>query len=70
MSNQKKNKFQKACEPMKNLNVLSPEEREVAEAKREYQRRWRAANKDKVKEHNHRFYAKQAAKLKTQKETA
>lgn len=40
---------------MIDINTLSPEERKVIEARREYQRKWRAANKDKVQEHNKLF---------------
>ena len=49
---------------MIDINTLSPEERKVIEARREYQRKWRAANKDKVQEHNKRFYDKLAAQNK------
>lgn len=50
---------------MIDLNTLSSDERKEIEARREYQRRWRAANKDKVQQHNKRFYAKKAAELIT-----
>ena len=50
---------------MMDINALSPEERKIVEARREYQRKWRAANKDKVQQHNKRFYEKLAAKKKT-----
>lgn len=43
---------------MIDITTLSAEERKMIEARREYQRRWREANKDKVKEHNKRFYEK------------
>ena len=45
---------------MININTLSPEERKIVEARREYQRKWREANKEKEKEHNKRFYEKKA----------
>ena len=45
---------------MVDINTLSPEERKVIEARRAYKRKWREANKDKVKEHNRRFYEKLA----------
>lgn len=45
---------------MIDINTLSPEERKIVEARREYQRKWREANKEKVKEHNKRFYKKKA----------
>ncbi len=47
---------------MIDLSTLAPEERKVIEARREYQRKWRAANKDKVWQHNKRFYEKMAVK--------
>ena len=49
---------------MIDITTLSPEERKTVEARREYQRKWRAANKDKVKNHNKRFYDKLAAQNK------
>ena len=45
---------------MIDINTLNPEERKIVEARREYQRKWREANKEKVKEHNKRFYEKKA----------
>lgn len=44
-----------------NLETLSAEERAEIEARRAYQRKWRAENKDKVREHNRRFWRKKAA---------
>lgn len=44
---------------MKN-NTLTDEQRA---ARREYQRRWRAQNKEKVKAIQQRFYQRQAEKL-------
>lgn len=41
---------------MDNLNELAAQE------KREYQRKWRAANKDKVREINRRYWIKRAKK--------
>ncbi len=52
---------------MIDLNSLSSEERKEIEARREYQRKWRAANRDRVKQHNRRFYAKKAAELTADK---
>lgn len=43
------------------VTTLSANERAVIEARRQYQREWRAANKDKVREHNRRFWEKRAA---------
>lgn len=34
----------------------------AAQERREYQRKWRAANKDKVREINRRYWLKKAAK--------
>lgn len=45
------------------FNNLSPDERAAIEARRAYQRKWRAENKDKVKEHNRRFWLKKAAEM-------
>ena len=44
-----------------NLETLSAEERAEIEARRAYQRKWRAENKNKVREHNRRFWLKKAA---------
>lgn len=44
-------------------SMLSAEERAVIEARRQYQKEWRAANRDKVREHNHRFWEKRAAQI-------
>ncbi len=46
---------------MTDLNTLPAEEQKAIEACRAYQRQWRAANKDKVREHNRRFWLKKAA---------
>lgn len=47
---------------MIDVTNLTPEERKIIEARREYQRKWREANKDKVKQHFKKFYEKQSAK--------
>lgn len=47
---------------MVNIDNMTEKERSLVLARREYQRKWRAANKAKVAEHNRRFYEKQAAK--------
>ena len=44
-----------------NLNSVSPEEREIIEARSAYKKAWRAANKDRVAEYNRRFWLKKAA---------
>lgn len=49
---------------MVDINSISQEERRIIEARREYQRKWRAENKDKVQQHNKRFYEKKAAENK------
>ncbi|MGN0623917.1 MAG: phosphatase [Oscillospiraceae bacterium] len=51
---------------MKNIKKLSHEEQALILAKREYHKKWRAKNKDKVKAANDRFYKKQAEKLAEQ----
>ncbi|MBO6229822.1 MAG: hypothetical protein J6O50_04580 [Ruminiclostridium sp.] len=52
---------------MKNVKIdvttLSANERAVIEARRQYQKEWRAANKDKVREHNRKFWEKRAAQI-------
>ena len=53
---------------MKDIENLTREEREVIAARREYKRRWRQANPDKVKAANRRFYLRQAEKLAAEKE--
>ncbi len=44
------------------LKLISEDERKIIEARRAYKRAWRAANKERVAEHNRRFWEKQAAK--------
>ena len=44
---------------MIDINTLPPEERKLVEAQRAYKRKWREANRDRIKEHNRRFYEKQ-----------
>ena len=61
MSREKKNKFTERKIKMTDLNTLPAEEQKAIEACRAYQRQWRAANKDKVREHNRRFWLKKAA---------
>lgn len=39
------------------------DEMAIVEARREYYRKWRAANKDKVKQHNRNYWIKKAAEL-------
>ena len=42
------------------VTLLSAEERAAVEARRAYKKAWRAANKDRVAEHNRRFWLKKA----------
>lgn len=46
-----------------NLDTLSAPERAAVEARRAYQKKWRAQNKDRVQEHNRRFWEKKAAEM-------
>lgn len=50
---------------MIDLNALPTEEQKAIEARRAYQKQWRAANKDKVREHNRRFWLKKATEQQT-----
>lgn len=43
--------------------TLTSEERAIIEARRAYQKKWRAENKEKLKAANARFWAKKAAEL-------
>jgi hypothetical protein len=45
---------------------LSPE---AVRARREYHKKWREANKDKIKEHQRRYYEKQARKMTDRQNT-
>lgn len=47
---------------MIDTSKLTDIERKAIEARREYHRKWRAANKDKVKLNNKRYWEKLAAK--------
>jgi len=42
------------------MNMTDQEKRQALEARRKYQREWRQANPDKVKEYNMRFWLKKA----------
>ncbi len=48
------------------LSSVSPEERELIEARRAYKREWRKNNKERIEEHNRRFWAKKAAQMKSE----
>ena len=48
------------------LSSVSPEEREIIEARRAYKREWRKNNKERMEEHNRRFWEKKAAQMKTE----
>lgn len=44
---------------------MSKSKKQLAiEAKRAYMKKWRAENKDKVKQYNEKYWLKQAAQLK------
>ncbi len=47
---------------MANLSELTELDRKAVEARREYHRKWRAANKDKVKANNQRYWQRVAVK--------
>lgn len=47
---------------MIDTSKLTEIERKAIEARREYQRQWRAANKDKVKANNQRYWEKVAVR--------
>lgn len=49
------------------LEKLSEEERAVVEARRAYKKAWRAANIERVKEYDRRFWAKKAAESSGEK---
>ena len=55
---------------MKNSKVRGEIEQSVLMARREYQRRWRKNNPEKVKAIQQRFYQKQAQKLAAANEQA
>lgn len=54
---------------MVNLEKVTKEEAALIAAKREYQRKWRAKNKDKVKAIQQRFYEKQFKKFAEEQQT-
>jgi hypothetical protein len=58
----KENKNNKEVQSMIDTSKMTAEERKVIEARREYQKKWRNNNKDKVKQHNANFYNKLSAK--------
>ena len=45
-------------------------ENEIVEARRAYYRNWKAANKDKVRESNRKYWIKYAARIKAEKAQA
>lgn len=45
------------------------DEAAIVEARREYYRKWRAANRDKVKQHNRNYWVKKAAALAAAKQS-
>lgn len=48
---------------MIDFTSISEEERAIIEARRKYQKEWRKKNKDKIKQHNKRFYEKKMAEI-------
>ena len=54
---------------MIDISTVTPEERKIIEARRAYQRIWRAAHKDRIQEHNRRFYEKKAKENAEKNET-
>lgn len=45
------------------VSTLSAEKRAAVEARRAYQREWRAKNRDKIKASEERYWAKKAAEM-------
>ena len=41
---------------MIDISTVTPEERKIIEARREYQRIWRATHKDRIQEHYQEHY--------------
>lgn len=52
--------FKKERKNMADISKLPKEEQAAILAKREYYRKWRENNKDRVKEHNRRYWLKKA----------
>ena len=50
--------------------MKSAEIDKVTKVRREYQKKWRAKNKDKVKEYNRRFWEKRVEKAAAEKTAA
>ena len=48
---------------MKDLSTMTIEEQTLVAARREYYRKWRGQNKDKVEQHRKNFFLKQMKKL-------
>ena len=53
---------------MINTENLTDIEKRAIEARREYHRKWRAANKDKVRENNRRYWERVVAKMEKESE--
>ena len=56
----KKLKIRSEVNSMADISKLPINEQKVIQARREYFRKWRQANKDKVREHNRRYWQKKA----------
>lgn len=49
--------------PKIDVNTLNESDRAAIEARRAYQKRWRAANKERIKEYDRRHWLKKAAEM-------
>lgn len=47
---------------------MSEKKAEITQARREYLKKWRAANKEKIREYNERFWLKKADELRKKTE--
>lgn len=52
---------------MIDTTALPPEERAIIEARRAYKKNWRNNNKEKIQQHNKRFYEKVAERISAEK---
>lgn len=51
---------------MIDVKTLSPQERKLVEARRDYMKKWRKANKEKVQQHQKKFFEKLSAQKEAQ----
>lgn len=54
--------------PKIDVKQLTEEERAIIEARRAYQKAWREANRERVKEYDRRYWAKKAGEMNAEKE--